>query len=87
MMNVESLLVNLTLTAEHYELTAPTVAQWANDLYERINEQPDTVRLSEMLAVGRFVESGVWEQPNYAANRVYHLQQRLGQETTGHAGF
>lgn len=77
----------LEIICERYETTAPTVHAWANDLYVRINERPDDVRLSELLTVGRFVEGGVWLQPNYAANMVYKLQARLGQDTTGHAGF
>jgi hypothetical protein len=28
-----------------------------------------------------------WMQPNYAANRVYKLLNRLGRDTTGSAGF
>lgn len=32
-------------------------------------------------------ESLVWEQPNFAANRVYKLRHSLGMDVTGHAGF
>jgi len=77
----------LTAAADRYEKTAPTVAAWCNDLYIRLDEAADRVSVSELLMVSRFVEDGVWMQPNYAANAVYHLQSRLGQDTTGQAGF
>ena len=70
-----------------YEQTAPTVHTWLNDLYMRINEQPDEVLLSELLQVDRLLENGLWMQPNCAANAVYKLQDRLGKSTVGQAGF
>lgn len=77
----------LTEVAEHYDRAAPTVTEWANDLYIRINEAPASVALPELLMVERFVEEGAWMQPNYAANAVYHLLDRLGRDTAGQAGF
>ena len=77
----------LTAVADHYDKTAPTVTEWANDLYIRINESPETVRLPELTMLSRFAEEGIWLQPNYAANQVYHLMHRLGMDVTGHVGF
>lgn len=75
----------LAMLCRHYEKTAPTVEAWADDLYRRMTCNPDSVRLSEvMLAVDL---SACDLQPNYAANKVYKLMSRLGQDTTGHAGF
>lgn len=73
--------------AARYEKTAPTVEAWFDDLYVRLNEAADKVVLSELLLVQQFVDDGVWFDPQTAANRVYHLQERLGRDTTGHAGF
>ena len=69
----------------HYEKTAPTVADWADDLYIRMNEEPDSVRLTELNVAVDLAALDL--QPNYAANRVYKLMSRLGMDTTGHAGF
>lgn len=77
----------LEAVAGHYDKSAPTVCDWANDLYARMGDSPDSVRLSELLAVSGFREGSVWEQANIAANRIYKLMTRLGQDTTGHAGY
>jgi hypothetical protein len=84
---IESIKAQLTAIAEYYERSAPTVADWCNDLYIRIGEKPETVVLPELYATERFLEEGVWMQPNYAANAVYHLLNRLGRDTTGMAGY
>lgn len=73
--------------AEYYDKMAPTVCDWANGLYARLGDEPDNVRLSELVAVEWFREAGQWENPNVAANRIYKLMNRLGQNTEGHAGF
>lgn len=72
---------------EHYQHSAPTVADWLDDLYIRLGEQPDSVALVEVFAVERLWDGDEWQQPNYAANAVYKLQERLGRETVGQAGF
>lgn len=77
----------ITEIANHYAKSAPTVCDWANDLYIRINDAPDRVPLTELLAVSGFRENDQWEQANFAANRVYKLLHRLGRDTTGMAGF
>jgi hypothetical protein len=73
--------------AGHYDKTAPTVEQFVDNLYRRMGEKPETVTLFEIMTVEELRQDGVWEQPNYAANRIYHLMERLGRPTTGHAGF
>ncbi len=77
----------LTEVCEHYEKTAPTVCAYANDLYIRIGERTDHVRLSELSCVAKLREDGLWEHPNFAANRIYHLMARLGMDVTRQAGF
>ena len=77
----------LTMAAEHYERTAPTVCDWANDLYDRIRTKADAVPLSEINFLASLPGVDGWEGPNVAANRLYHLMHRLGRDTTGHAGF
>jgi hypothetical protein len=78
----------LTRVCDHYEKTAPTVSDYADDLYRRTSQAPETVILLEVLKITEIhnSESG-WQQPNHAANRVYHLLQTLGRDTTGQAGF
>jgi hypothetical protein len=81
------LLEHLTRAGQVYEKTAPTVNDYLDDLYIRLNESPDTVVMSELTFVASLLEEGQWMQPNYAANRHYHLMNRLGRDTTGLAGF
>ena len=76
----------LTDACQHYEQTAPTVADHCNDLYIRIQDgSPVTVR--EIMAVCALCDRDGWAHPNYAANAVYKLRDSLGMDTTGHAGF
>ncbi len=74
----------------HYEKTAPTVSRWADDLYQRIRDEPDHVRVGEVMMLEELWGNEgepQWMHPNTAANRVYKLMSRLGQDTTGHAGY
>ena len=72
----------------HYEKSAPPVSDYLNDLYIRIGESPETVTLVELTAVSALVgDDGLWEHPNYAANRFYKLAAATGKDTTGLAGF
>jgi hypothetical protein len=84
---VEKTLKLLELAVVYYQRSAPTVSGYLNDLYIRINERPDEVRLSELLFAESLLSDGEWTQPNYAANQVYKLTSRLGMNTTGHAGW
>src|SRR5436305_1657660 len=70
-----------------YGRSGPTVLAYLDGLYARRREDPDHVALSELVALARLKEEGQWEHPNYAADRVYHLMDRLGMDTSGHAGF
>ena len=77
----------ITEVCGQYERTAPTVCEFADDLYRRLNDDADSVRVSEVLCMSNMREEGIWLQPNFAANTVYKLMSRLGQDTTGQAGF
>lgn len=76
----------LTDACDEYEKSAPTVYDYLNNLYVRI-EQMDKVYLREICFLERLKESDQWMQPNYAANQLYHLMHDLGMDTTGQAGF
>lgn len=72
----------LELIAEHYEKSAPTVNQWADNLYRHFsNITMEDVNMIQHLTQPEFL------QPNYAANSVYHLLVRQGKNTDGQAGF
>jgi hypothetical protein len=87
MFDAECCLKMLTEICEHYEKTAPTVHAWADDLFIRINEQPDKVVLSEILFLDRWRSCEQWTPPNLAANEVYHLLHRLGRDVCGQSGY
>lgn len=78
---------HLTAVCNEYERTAPPVANYANDLYIRLNEKPESVTVVEIQFVAVLLEGGVWMQANYAANRLLHHLKRIGGDTTGLAGF
>ena len=78
----------LAEVCEQYEKSAPTVADHADDLYRRLNSGASgNVTLAEICALSQLLEDGIWEHPNYAANRSYKLRDRLNMDTTGNAGF
>lgn len=92
---MRSLLDMAGLACTHYETSSPIVSDWADDLYRRLCSPVDLTSIDyreiQCLAQlydsdGRDPKDG-WEQPNYAANRVYKLLSRLGRDTTGMAGF
>ena len=87
MIDINAIANMLTEICDHYEFTAPTVRDWADGLYRRIDSNPETVLLPELLAVTRFKECGEWEQPNYAANRIYKMCERIGREVSYQIGF
>ncbi len=87
MFDVKAYCNRLTEACEHYERSAPTVRDHCDDLYQRINETPERVTLAELLGVSWLWADGEWAAPSYAANRVYHLRNRLGMDVTGQAGF
>lgn len=72
---------------DHYEKSAPTVHAYCDELCRRLQDDADGVCVSEVIAVLALRQDSEWEQPNYAANRIYKLMSRLGMDTTGHAGF
>lgn len=76
----------LAEVCEQYEKTAPTVSEYADSVYRRLTQKMP-VNVWEILELRQLLDVDGWEQPNYAANRVYHLMTRLGLDTTGQAGF
>ena len=71
----------------HYETSAPTVSAYTSGLYDRLTGNAYTVSAGELFRIQGLLEEGQWELPMPAANRVFHIQSWLGQDTTGHAGF
>jgi hypothetical protein len=67
---------------------APTVSNWANDLYIRVSEDIDSIRMVEIMMADRlYSERDGMMNPSEAANQVFKLMNRLGQDTTGHCGY
>lgn len=67
---------------DRYEKSAPTVAEWADWLYAAKDSE---VTLEDLFILQEL--AGEELQANYAANRIYHLMERQGKSTVGHAGF
>lgn len=90
MIDFDKLQLTLEKIVEHYSrhCPAPTVANWANDLYIRVSEDIDSIRMVEIMLAGRlWNEKEGFTQANEAANQVFKLKHRLGQDTTGDFGF
>lgn len=66
----------------HYETSAPTVSQYCDDLYIRL-EESSKIDLSEIITIQQLRENNIWEHPNFAANRIYKLKDSLGVSTVG----
>lgn len=86
LLDYDKILSFLTDACTQYEKTAPTVHSYCEDLYERVSES-QLVQLEEIRLVSQLRVNNIWATPNQAANIVYHIQDRLGMKTTGHAGF
>lgn len=71
-----------SLLSEHYEKSAPTVAEWAERMYQAKDNE---ITLADIHLMQMWSQE--LPQPNHAANRLYHHQTSLGRETVGHAGF
>lgn len=71
---------------DQYERSAPTVTDYLDQLYRRVN-QNQPVQLREVIVIEKLLDDGIWLQPNYAANMIYHLMNEVGLDTTGQAGF
>lgn len=65
-----------------FEKTSPTASDWADWLYRAKDAE---VTLADIQLLQRLSSEDT--PANYAANLVYHLQESLGRDTTGHAGF
>jgi hypothetical protein len=88
MIDFDMLQATLEKVVGAYEKTAPTVSDWANDLFIRISEDMDSIRLVEIMMAGRiYNEREGFMGPHEAANQVFKLMHRMGQDTKGHFGF
>ena len=67
---------------EKYEKSAPTVYDWVEWLYQAKDHE---ITLSDVFLLKTLASEDV--PPNYAANMLYHMQYKLGRDTTGNAGF
>lgn len=81
------LLTLLMDAQEHYQKTAPQVTAYLEDLEIRLKESQESVNVLELVQVGTLREDGVWMDPNFAANRMYHVQIRSGREVLGGVSF
>jgi len=86
LIDMTKILDYLTQCCEQYEQSAPTVHAYCDRLYVRIGDGED-VLLKEILIVQALSGDEGWLHPNLAANRIYHLQSDLGQDTAGQTGF
>jgi hypothetical protein len=75
----------LAQVCRHYLESAPTVSEYADDVYRRLTSG-GAVQLDELTTL-QALWSEEWEHPNFAANRIYKLQSSLGMDVTGQAGF
>jgi hypothetical protein len=87
LIDLDAISKHLCTVAAHYELSAPAVSHWADTLYMTMQEDLGNVTLREVITASALLEEGQWEQPNFAANRIYKLMESKKQDTTGHAGF
>lgn len=72
-----------TEACDHYEKTAPAVRDYVDDVYMRMQDDPGSIRLTEVTFIGRLRDEGEWMHPNYAQNSLMHHLDRLGRSTVG----
>lgn len=89
MIDFDAIQAGLEKIVNHFEKSAPTVSNWANDLFIKVSEDFDAIRLVEIRTAERIISDcmGSLNGSSYAANMVYKLKNRLGQDTTGDFGF
>jgi len=87
MFDLNTIRAYLAHVVAFYEESAPTVSQWADDLYVRLGDNPREVKLGEIMAALSLREDTVWLHPNYAANFIFKTMHEYGQDVTGHFGF
>ena len=68
----------LEAAGSQYGNTAPACADWIDDLYIRLSEEPLNVSVWEVLQVMQLYQCETWEHPNYAANRAYKVMSQTG---------
>lgn len=72
---------SLAVVSRRFETTAPTVEAYVDWLASASDLQ---VTLADVATVAVLLQC---QGGTDAANVVYHLQERLGRDTTGHAGY
>lgn len=73
---------------KHYEtqgVPSCFLSYLGDDLYVRIWE--GRAQVDELVTLRALKEHGVWEQVNFAVNRIYKLLNRMGRDTSGMAGY
>ena len=70
----------LTLAVNHYEKSAPALADWLDELYITLQENPQSVTVFQLLQLQQLVMDGQWEHPNFAQNRWYKVRELMGQD-------
>ncbi len=87
LIDLDAISKHLSMVATHYERTAPTVSHWADTLFMTMQEDVGNVTLREIITASALLEEGQWEQPSFAANRIYKLMENMHKDATGYAGF
>ena len=77
----------LEAVAVCYRVSAPTVGDWCDMLYAAKDDQVTLADIHLLSQINQNIRTMAEVPANTAANQVYHLMNRLGRDTTGHAGF
>lgn len=85
--DAEKFMATLSAVVFHYERSAPIVARWAEDLYQKVQESPEKVTMRDMVVVLTIVTGDTLTPPAAAANYVYKHLAASGYDTTGLADF
>jgi hypothetical protein len=64
----------------NYEKSAPQLAEWLDELYIALEQNPISVSVFELLQLAQLKMDGIWEQANYAQNRWYKVRALKGQD-------
>jgi len=71
---------------ELYEKTAPIVSRWLDELFIRLEDSNVSIKLVEIQFLMKLEEDGISLDGQQATNRLYHLQERLGENVDGQIG-
>jgi len=86
--NIELILDALQKCAIHFEKTSPVVSNWADEIYQQIQEDLYRVDLGDMRTLNLLLDdAGNFIHPNYAQNIVYKHLEMQRKDTTGMMSF